>query len=173
MPARECLAGSPTPGSSILMISAPKSPSIIVATAPGSNRVRSNIVIPSSGRIIVSVMLERLLFAGNRFLLLVFARYTEALERAVFVGDPAIAAETARACLLPPRIEKDIDDDSLRDGNAVTARRVIENLTNGDQRLFRVIEFEDLLALMPQHSRDLGVQPVSPTMPQNTAFEIC
>src|SRR5262245_53573856 len=141
MPARECLAGSPTPGSSILMTSAPKSPSIIVATAPGSNRVRSKTVIPSSGRIIVSVMLERLLFAGNRFLLFLFARYTEALERAVFVGDPAIAAETARAALIPPRIEKEINDDSLRNGNAVTARRVIVKRANGDQRLFRVIEY--------------------------------
>src|SRR5262245_61773908 len=102
MPARECLAGSPVPGSSILMTSAPKSPSIIVATAPGSSRVRSNTVIPSSGRIIVSVMSGRLLLAGNRFLLLHFARHAEALERAVFVGDPAIAAETARAVLLPP-----------------------------------------------------------------------
>lgn len=39
-------------------------------------------------------MLWRFLFAVNRFLLFFFASYTEALERAIFVGDPAIAPAT-------------------------------------------------------------------------------
>src|SRR5262245_64167827 len=106
-------------------------------------------------------MLARLLLVANRFLLLFFASHTEALERAVFVCDTAIAAETARAVLFPPRVEKEIHDDSLRSGNVVTARRVFVKSANSDQRLFRVIGFHRVLVFCHKSSSAICGSPAS------------
>src|SRR5262245_59877658 len=151
MPARDWRAGSPMLGSSTLMISAPKSPSIIVATAPGSRRVRSKTVIPSSGRIIVSIILGRLFFAGNRFLLLLFLYFrlfvgrfglvfdnrllfligtadSESLERSEFRDQSSSLKRFHIAVSVSMQVEEEIINESPRNQDAQITLRVIERL---------------------------------------------